>query len=580
MTDCSSTYCSQFTYWLDTLCGIEGADPAVCADLRAKLAAQSFNLVVAGQFKRGKSTLINALLGAELLPVAVVPLTAVVTRLHYGDTPAARVVFENGTERAIAIEQLAEYVAEAGNPRNAKGVREVSVQYPSAWLREGIHLVDTPGIGSVHSHNTEATYRYLPQADAVILVISVDQPASREELDFLAEIRRHAGKVFCLLNKADYLNAEELEESLGFTRTVLQQAAGEAVPVFPISARLALRGKLEHSPAMLEASGLPRFAAVLDRFLHEEKGSVWQQSMRHHLLRQLNQMRLTACLECQALTEPLERIETNLNAFERKKQETRQARSDYETLLKAEALRLIKEKVEPDLEALKPALQRHLASRLHDWYRELRPQGSAAVQAGLETRLQAAVRQEFDAWRRAEDAAVRQAFETMCGRFWNNVQEMADELLRYSSELFAIPFQTTRADSLWQARSGFHYKFWQEPPSMVLLTASLLRWLPGFIAHPLMLRQARQRAADLVEVQAGRLRHDFEERIKASTEEFRQAMLERLDATIGGIEVAVAKGVVARRAGAEVTSSRLAVLQAVLMDIDRLSGQISESQVS
>ncbi|OOG28840.1 hypothetical protein B1C78_00455 [Thioalkalivibrio denitrificans] len=574
MTNCGSELCSQLSHWLDQACALEGTDREACATLRAKLAAQSFNLVVVGQFKRGKSTLINALLGAELLPVAVVPVTAVVTVLHYGETPSARVRFENGAERTIAGDTLADYVTEAANPRNVKGVREVVVQYPSPWLKEGIRLVDTPGIGSVHDHNTEVTYRYLPQADAVLLVISVDQPAGRAELDFLADIRRHSSKVFCLLNKADYLSPSELEESVAFTAHALAQAAGEPVEVFPISARLALRGKLNAAPEVLAESGLSLFAEALGRFLREEKGAVWERSMRHHLLRLLEQARLAAGLESRALTEPLERIEANLAAFATKKREAAQARTDFATLLAAEAKRLVKEKVEPDLEALKQVLEPRLQSALTAWYEDLRPQGSAALQQGLERHLLEAVQREFDAWRRDEDKEVSEVFAALCRRFWNEAQALADELVRYSADLFSLPFQATHTESLWQTRSGFQYKFWQEPPSLVLIGAAIARWLPRVIGHPLILRKARQRASELVEMQSGRLRHDFEERIKASAAEFRRDMLERLDATIAGIEAAVAKGVAVRNSGAEVAAHRLVLLQETLADIERLESAI------
>jgi predicted GTPase len=201
-----------------------GMDQEACAHLARKLDSHAFNLVVAGEFKRGKSTVINALLGANLLPTGVVPLTSVVALMQYGEHPLVTVVFENGQERTVDLDALPEYVTERGNPRNVKGVREVAVSYPAEWLKGGIRLVDTPGIGSVHQHNTDLTFQYLPQADAVIFVASVDQPVSRAELDFLIHIRRYAGKVFCLLNKLDYLSEADLAESVAFATSVLHDA--------------------------------------------------------------------------------------------------------------------------------------------------------------------------------------------------------------------------------------------------------------------------------------------------------------------------------------------------------------------
>jgi hypothetical protein len=133
--------------------------------------------------------------------VGVIPLTSVVTVIRYGVVPSLTVVLESGDARTVPLAELADYVTEKGNPRNEKQVREVQIDHPSSWLENGVRLVDTPGIGSVYDQNSDMTMRYVPQADAVLFVGSVDQPMSRAELEFLDVIRPHAAKIFCLMNK-------------------------------------------------------------------------------------------------------------------------------------------------------------------------------------------------------------------------------------------------------------------------------------------------------------------------------------------------------------------------------------------
>ncbi|MDP1610418.1 MAG: dynamin family protein [Sulfuritalea sp.] len=553
---------------------LEGMDREACAQLGKKLDEHAFNLVVAGEFKRGKSTVINALLGANLLPTGVVPLTSAVTLLRYGDRPVVMLTFENGQERAVDLDALPEYVTERGNPKNVKGVREVAVSYPAEWLKGGIRLVDTPGIGSVHQHNTNVAYQYLPQADAVIFVASVDQPMSRAELDFLIHIRRYAGKVFCLLNKIDYLSESELAESVAFATGALHDALGVPVPVFPVSARLALEGRTAQSPECLARSRFPAFDAALRQFLLTEGGEVWVKSARRNLLRLLSEIRLASELELRALAAPLAQLETNLHAFAVKKQETLQAKSDFDALLEAEGKKLVREKVEPDLEAFKATLVPRLHALLADCYDELRAQGSAALQQGLEERLIAEVRAAFDAWRAEEDAAVGDAFERLCDRFWQSIQNTVDELMRYSAELFAIPFASVGAEHLWQKRSGFYYKFWQEPPALLMLTDGFVRMLPGALGHPIILRHARRRAADLTDMQSGRLRHDFAERIKKSVHDFRREMLERIEATGASIENAIGKGQALRQQGESAAVARRDALDVVLVRIATLETRL------
>lgn len=545
------------------------------AAIRTKFSEHAFNLVVAGEFKRGKSTLINALLGADLLPTGVVPLTSVVTLLHYGDIASANVAFENGDIRSVPLEALAEYVTERGNPDNIKHVHEVVVAFPATWLKGGIRLVDTPGVGSVHSHNSEVTSRYLPEADAVIFLVSADQPLSRNELDFLVDIRRYAGKVFCLLNKVDYLSAIEREESMAFAVGVLRDALAADVPVFAVSARRALLARSTGDAQLWADSGLAQFEQTLQRFLQEEGGDIWFESVRRQLLRLLGESRLSLELEKQALSLPLATLDAHLLAFAQKQQQTLQAQSDLDALLEADAHKLLSQHIEPDLDAFAQALLVRIHAALSVWYEELRVNGAAALQVGLESQLIEEIRKAFDSWRADENVAANQIFERVCQRSWHGMHDLVDELLRYSAELFAVPFTAVASESLWRASSGFYYKFWEEPPTLQLLGRSLVRLLPGSLGHPLILRHARQRADELVDMQSGRLRHDFDERIKRSMRDFRHEMHERIDVTISGIEAAIGKGRDVRISSEGDVAAQLQALMLTLDGIKALEARLA-----
>jgi ribosome biogenesis GTPase A len=135
------------------------------ADVGAKLQEEAFNLVILGQFKRGKSTFINALLGEDLLPTAIVPLTSVVTVIQYGPRVRVCVQFMDGKEKDVPVSDLSELITERGNPNNHKRVQEVTIYHPSPYLQGGVRIIDTPGVGSVYRHNTDVAYRYLPYVE-------------------------------------------------------------------------------------------------------------------------------------------------------------------------------------------------------------------------------------------------------------------------------------------------------------------------------------------------------------------------------------------------------------------------------
>ena len=556
------------------------AVPELAADAldawRVKFAQHAFHLVVAGEFKRGKSTLINALIGADLLPTGVIPLTSIVTIVQHGESAAASLVFDDGTRRDVPLAALVEFVTERGNPGNDKHVREVRVGVPTAWLEGGIRLVDTPGVGSVHSHNSELTSRYLPTADAVILVVSADQPLGRNELDFLGEIRRHAGKVFCLLNKVDHLSSDERIESLAFTAGVLREAVGAKVPLFAVSARQALRARSDGDAQGWIDSGLAAFDQALQDFLQREGGDLWLHSMQRQLLRLLAESRFALELEQQALVSPLLVLEEKLQVFAQQRLQMLQAASDLDPLLDAESRKLVRERVEPDLRAFTRALLPRLLAALDDEYHHRRSSAAAVLQVQLEKQLVEEVRGAFDAWRMAESVLVNKAFEYQCQRFWRGMHEAVDDLMRCASELFAVPFTAIATDTLWRVSSTFNYKFWDEPSTLQLAGRGLLRLLPGMFSRPLILRRSRRRAADLVDMQSGRLRHDFEEHVRQAARDFRREMLERIGATVAGIEAAIEKGRAAKSRDEGKLALRTAELRQALARIRALESRLTD----
>ncbi len=166
---------------LSRLAGLPEVQGPQLTQLLDKLRENRFNLVILGAFKRGKSTLINALLGEPCCPPPSSPSLRWLPSWVTASSLDIQVHFQNGQSPQITQAELADYITEKGNPSNQKGVREVEIAYPSDYLRDGVRIIDTPGVGSVYSHNTEVAYNYLPQVDAAIFVVTVDPPLSAAE---------------------------------------------------------------------------------------------------------------------------------------------------------------------------------------------------------------------------------------------------------------------------------------------------------------------------------------------------------------------------------------------------------------
>jgi predicted GTPase len=300
-----------------------------CQELLVKLAEDRFNLVVLGQFKRGKSSLMNAIIGRELLPTGLLPLTSVVTMLRFGPTERLLLTRDESWVEEAPISRLADYVTERGNPGNVRKIRAAYLDLPLSLLRRGLHFVDTPGIGSSREENTATTYAFLPECDAALLVTSVETPLTELELDFLRAIRQHARKVFFVVNKTDLLSADEREEVLGFIRDGLREATdNEEVRLFPVSAREALEAKQSGDQERLAESGIGELEDALAAFLSAEKSKTFLLAVLDRALRvvdeELAEVRAQANIAAipeEARKEHRAAIAAKLDDLERREQE-------------------------------------------------------------------------------------------------------------------------------------------------------------------------------------------------------------------------------------------------------------------
>ncbi len=242
-------------------------------ELLAHLAEDRFNVAVAGRFSRGKTSLMNAVLGTDRLPTGILPLTSVITMLRYGSSERALVHYENSSlAHEISLGQLSDYVTQDGNPGNRKGVDHVEVQIPSETLRRGFSFVDTPGLGSPIAANTAITTGFFPEMDAVVVVTSFEAALSTEEMEFLRHAVQGDRKTFLVINKRDLVTGEERDKVLRYVEDRLIGEVGDAdIGVFAISARDGLHAKQEGDVRKLLDSGLPEFEQELVLFLASEK---------------------------------------------------------------------------------------------------------------------------------------------------------------------------------------------------------------------------------------------------------------------------------------------------------------------
>ena len=249
--------------------------------LFARLAEDRFNLVVVGRFNRGKSSLMNAILGMDRLPTGVVPLTSVITTITYGSQERVTLHYRDSMLLDdITLADLPKYITERGNPGNRRRIETAEVQLPAAILRRGFHFIDTPGLGSAIAENTRTTEVFMPEADALVVVTSFDSPLSAEELAVLHSARLRNRRVFLAINKLDTVTPAEREQVEAHIAMQMVGVYGDDAPAaFPVSARNALTAKCSGDSGALAKSGVGALEQALIDFLVSGKRQEFLVSM-------------------------------------------------------------------------------------------------------------------------------------------------------------------------------------------------------------------------------------------------------------------------------------------------------------
>jgi GTP-binding protein EngB required for normal cell division len=199
---------------------------------------QLIDVAILGQFKAGKSSFLNSLIGKSILPVGVIPVTTTITRLQYGSRERVLIHHFDGKEEEADLAAVEEFTSEARNPSNRKSVEWVDVELPALERYGGLRLVDTPGLGSIFRYHMEASSNWLPEVGAALVAISADRPLAENDLQLIRDLRKHTPKILLLLTKADLLSPEQQKEVIQFFRTTLQREFHEEFPIYLFSTRV------------------------------------------------------------------------------------------------------------------------------------------------------------------------------------------------------------------------------------------------------------------------------------------------------------------------------------------------------
>ena len=489
-----------------------GTEPVAeeARELAARVSEGRFYVACVGQFKRGKSTLLNALVGHEVVPTGFIPVTAVPTVIRFGDEVHARVRMRDGAWRDIAMIDLKEYVTEELNPENTKAVEGAEVFVPSPLLSSGMCFVDTPGLGSVFTGNTATTQAFIPHIDAALVVVGADPPIAGEELTLVEAVGKEVQDLILVINKADRTTDPERAAAAKFTREILEKKLHRQMgEVFEVSAaeRMEDRGPLRDWDKLLaslhclvEDSGRNLVHAACDRGL---------QRLSEQLLAIISEDR-------DALQRPIEESERRIELMRETINEAERSMRELDYLFMAELHRI------SDLFG-----ERHKRFFASAWTESETEFGeelpSVPLGFGPHYRrrvmhlVQEISRRRVMPWLKPEQEEGERQYRALAFRFVEMGNSFLKKLVDAGlSELTRMPHALDPEEG-FRVRSSFTFeKFLStaDPPSPLRWLADV--FLPLVGARRVITNEAREFLRYLLEINSARVQNDVLNRIQES----------------------------------------------------------------
>ena len=259
--------------------------------LENQIKQDCFQVVVLGEFKRGKSTFVNALCGSMVLPMDVLPETATINIVLYSDEPKLEIVYKDGLrEQCKVSDDVLKRFSASSTDEDLAQIKYLKVGLPIETLKNRICIVDTPGVADLDETRSEITYSYIPNANAILFLLDANAPLTKTEKDFIENkiIPLGIRDIIFILNKFDEVDEDDEEDLLSDVTLRLKKtfnygkanASFDSLKVFPLSARDALLGQVNMDDDLLAYSGIENIRHEMMLML--DSGNVGKSKIEHY----------------------------------------------------------------------------------------------------------------------------------------------------------------------------------------------------------------------------------------------------------------------------------------------------------
>ena len=491
--------------------------------LADRVRRSAFYVAFVGQFKRGKSTVLDALLGESILPVGVVPITAVPTIVRYGERDARVNLKERGWQ-SIGIEEVESYISEVENPENSKGVGAVEIFLPDELLEQGVCLVDTPGLGSVFDMNTEATRQFVPHIDAAVVVLGADPPITADELEFVTQLSQHVDDLIFVLNKADRIPASDVAEAKQFATDILSRRLGKPVTIFEVAAK-------EQLELRNQSRDWLKLVCAVAHLASSSRERLIEQASRRGVARLTKSFHESLIDEHETLTGPMEILRTRERHMDELVSKTEETLLDLATLLNAEQRRAIQSIDDRRRKWLQSA-EIEAGGELFEAMTEREIWGPI-YRRNLFERAQEVSQSRVDDWLITEGAELEADYQKIRLRFVGIANDLLESLLESDVEGVDRAVDVLQASPELSRRSRFQFM----SAMNIARPASPFRYLLDIILTITGRREAiRQDAQNflsyLLDANTSRVQRDLEDRLTATRNDLERLIRRTLGESI------------------------------------------------
>ncbi|MEO6812645.1 MAG: dynamin family protein [Ginsengibacter sp.] len=523
--------------------------------LFVKQREERFYVAILGLFKRGKSTIINALLNQQVLPSAVIPVTSIITLIEHSDHTSAEIYFSNGDVIQKDISVIEDFIAEEKNPENEKGIDFVKIFHPASIL-ENISIVDTPGIGSVLLHNSETTKSFIPKIDTALYVLSADMPITQTDIDFIKDLKHNVPKILFVLNKVDLLDETDLQKMIQHNLTALNKIMEVSRDeLITVSARFYEKPE----------GNMNQLSSRLTDLAKAEKKELLEQSVfkRYEFLRNELKNEIQFILKMKLM--PLNELEEKKNILQSSVKVMTQQKEEFESIMNG--------KIKSMQNHIHQAMNeegRHLTETVN---KEISGISNSDEQSFLllNKRLKSLILATLETIKESLEERTKESFKDLlvqtAGRSENFLNELSTNLDTYLGMDFKLISEKFDLDIY----TSFYLTVSSSSDSETLKSPGFNKLLPASVRKKQLIKKLQDHYKEIIITDTAAIGYDLQYKIQESFRKFNYDLNNRLNELLDNLENKIEDTIASKKINEQASEEEINKMHETLEQIDVLA---------